>query len=239
MHDAVQAGDTIRIGTPKNHFALAHHAKSSILIAGGIGITPILCMAERLAVMGADFRMHYAARSILHMAFRARIETSAFVNRVRFYCHDDQDGGRLEISDVVRAPMEGLHLYVCGPKRLIDAVLSRARALGWSEAQLHYEFFTAEPTMQATDEGFDVKLASSGRIVNVASDVSVTDALRSAGIEVPTSCEQGICGTCITRVLEGEPDHRDLYLTPEEQAANDQFTPCCSRAKSRLLVLDL
>lgn len=239
MHDGVKEGDELRISGPKNHFALSPNAESSVLIAGGIGITPILCMAERLAVTGADFRLHYVARSRSHMAFRERIETSDLIDRARFYCHDEPEGERFYVDAVVGAPVAGVHLYVCGPKRLIDAVLSRAREQQWPESQLHYEFFTAEPTKQDSDQSFEVKLASSGRIVTVAPDVSITDALRSAGVEVLTSCEQGICGTCITRVLEGEPDHRDLYLTPEEQAANDQLTPCCSRAKSRVLVLDL
>ena len=194
---------------------------------------------SQMAVIAADFRLHYVARSRLYMAFRERIEELNLLDSVRFYCHDEPDGERLDVNVVIGEPTDGSHLYVCGPKRLIDAVLSRARELNWPDSRLHYEFFTAEPTSQASDQTFEVKLASSGRIVTVAPDVSVTEALRTAGIEILTSCEQGICGTCVTRILEGEPDHRDLYLTPEEQAANDQFTPCCSRAKSRLLVLDL
>ena len=104
---------------------------------------------------------------------------------------------------------------------------------------MHYEFFAAEVVKSDSDDSFEVKLASSGKVVRVAKDVTVTQALAEAGIEVPTSCEQGVCGTCLTRVLEGQPDHRDMYLSPEEQAANDQFLPCCSRSKSARLVLDL
>src|SRR4030095_5233762 len=114
-----------------------------------------------------------------------------------------------------------------------------ARAAGWPEDQLHYEFFGAEIAKSESDGIFQVKLASSGRVVVVPKDQTVVQALAAAGIEVATSCEQGVCGTCLTRVLEGEPDHKDLYLTPEEQAANDQFLPCCSRSKSTMLVLDL
>jgi vanillate monooxygenase ferredoxin subunit len=121
----------------------------------------------------------------------------------------------------------------------MDWVLGSARSAGWPATQLHYEFFGAEVAKSDADESFEVKLASSGRVVKVAKDQTVVQALAAAGIEVLTSCEQGVCGTCLTRVLEGEPDHKDMYLTPEEQAANDQFTPCCSRAKSKLLVLDL
>ena len=114
-----------------------------------------------------------------------------------------------------------------------------ARAAGWPEAQLHYEFFSAAPTATDSDGSFEVQLASSGRIVVVPKDKTVAQALASAGVEVMTSCEQGVCGTCITRVLEGECDHRDMYFTDEERAKNDQFTPCCSRAKTSVLVLDL
>jgi len=121
----------------------------------------------------------------------------------------------------------------------MDAVLSTARARGWPEPQLHYEFFAAEVVVHDTDASFEVKLASSGRIVVVPKGTTIVQALSEAGVEVQTSCEQGVCGTCLTRVLEGVPDHRDMYLTPEEQEANDQFLPCCSRSKSPQLVLDL
>lgn len=118
-------------------------------------------------------------------------------------------------------------------------VLAEARRQGWPEARLHYEFFSAEPVQYDSDQSFEVQLASSGKVFIVPPVQSASQVLAEAGIEVPTSCEQGVCGTCVTRVLEGAPDHRDLYFTPEEQAANDQFTPCCSRALSSRLVLDL
>ncbi len=132
-----------------------------------------------------------------------------------------------------------MHLYVCGPKGFMDAVLGAARAAGWPESQLHVEFFSAEIAKSDADGAFEVKLASSGRVIPVAKEQTVVEALAAAGVEVATSCEQGVCGTCLTRVLAGEPDHKDLYLTPEEQAANDQFTPCCSRSRTPMLVLDL
>ena len=121
----------------------------------------------------------------------------------------------------------------------MDAVLNMARVKGWSDDQLHYEFFSAEVVKSDSDGSFQVKLASSGKIVVVPKDQTVVEALAAAGVEVQTSCEQGVCGTCLTRVKSGQPDHRDHYLTPEEQAANDQFLPCCSRARSARLVLDL
>ena len=239
MHETVAEGDMLRISAPKNHFPLAHEAAYSVLLAGGIGVTPILCMAERLAMTGASFEMHYCTRSRERTAFHGRIASSAFAPRVQFHFDDSPPDQKLELQSLVAAPRPGVHLYVCGPKGFMDAVLNAARAAGWPAAQLHYEFFSAGAITSADDAGFEVKVASSGKIVRVAKDQTVVKALAAAGIEVLTSCEQGVCGTCLTRVLEGEPDHKDAYLTPEEQERNDQFTPCCSRSKSPLLVLDL
>ena len=239
MHERVREGDRLSISAPRNHFALAHDADSHLLLAGGIGVTPLLCMAERLAHAGADFEMHYATRSPERTAFRQRIVSSAFAGKVAFHHDDGADAQKLDLASQLSTPRAGRHLYVCGPKGFMDAVLGTARTQGWPEAQLHYEFFGAEVVPSASDAGFEVMLASSGRVIRVAPDRSVVQALADAGVTVPTSCEQGVCGTCLTRVIEGEPEHRDLYLTPEEQAANDQFLPCCSRARSARLVLDL
>ncbi|MFT3665841.1 PDR/VanB family oxidoreductase [Piscinibacter sp.] len=239
MHERVKEGDVLAISAPKNHFALAHDAQSHLLLAGGIGVTPLLCMAERLAHAGGEFEMHYCTRSAARTAFRERIARSVFAPRVAFHFDDGAAGQKLDIAALLAAPRAGRHLYVCGPKGFMDAVLSGARAQGWPEAQIHYEFFAADAAPKAGDGSFEVMLASSGRVITVAPDRSVVQALAEAGVSVATSCEQGVCGTCLTRVIEGEPDHRDLYLTPEEQAANDQFLPCCSRARSARLVLDL
>lgn len=146
---------------------------------------------------------------------------------------------RLDIQALLAQPESQTHVYVCGPRGFMDAVLDTARAQGWPEAQLHYEFFSAEVVHADTDCEFEVRLARSGRVIRVGKDLTVVQALEAAGVAVPVSCEQGVCGTCLTRVLEGTPDHRDSFLTPDERAANDQFTPCCSRAKTRQLVLDL
>ena len=239
MHDAVHEGDTLTISAPKNHFPLAHDATRHLLLAGGIGVTPILCMAERLAVTGADFEMHYCTRSRSRTAFHERIRASGFAGRVHFHFDDGDAAQRLDLAALLAAPAPGTHLYVCGPRGFMDAVLGSARAGGWPEASLHVEYFNAEVTSHDADAPFEVQLASSGRVVVVPRERTVVQALADAGVEVPTSCEQGVCGTCLTRVLSGVPDHRDLYLTPDEQAANDQFTPCCSRAKTPRLVLDL
>lgn len=240
IHDVVREGEILTISTPKNHFALAHAAKKSLLLGGGIGVTPILCMAERLAVIGADFHLHYASRSLERAAFVNRIRQASFADKVQFHFDDGDRAQRLDLDALLTGPDADTHVYVCGPKGFMDAVLATARARGWPESQLHWEFFAgADATPRTGDEAFDVQLASSGRVITVASDKTVSQALSEAGVELMIACEQGICGTCVTRVLDGVPDHRDSYLSPSEQASNDRFTPCCSRSKSALLVLDL
>lgn len=239
MHDLVQEGSVIRISEPRNHFSLVHDAQRSLLLAGGIGVTPILCMAERLAAIGAEFEMHYGTRSQERTAFRDRILRSAFGDKVHFHHDDGEAQQKLDLAALLATPDAGTHLYVCGPGGFLDAVISTAKAKGWSESNVHFEYFSAKVVVKDTDDSFDVQIASSGQIVNVPVGSPITQALSAAGIEIPMSCEQGVCGTCLTRVLKGEPDHRDLYLSDEEKAKNDQMLLCCSRSKSTLLVLDL
>ena len=239
VHELLQEGQVLRISAPKNHFALAHDAPRHLLLAGGIGITPLLCMAERLANTGADFALHYCARSQARTAFVPRIQGASFAQRVQFHFDDGAPAQKLDLPALLAQPNVGTHLYVCGPKGFMDAVLGTARASGWLEAQLHYEFFSAE-VLHAADEGsFEVQVASTGAVVSVAAGQSVLQALAAAGVDIAFACEQGVCGTCLTRVLQGVPDHKDSYLTPEEQALGDQFMPCCSRAKTPRLVLDI
>ncbi|RGE45834.1 oxidoreductase [Comamonas testosteroni] len=240
VHDLIKQGDTIAISAPRNNFALQHEAQKHLLLAGGIGITPLLSMAERLSTMGADFELHYAARSMQRMAFVSRIRESAYAENVKFYSDDAKQDAELKLDELIAAQDAGTHLYVCGPTGFMNAVLDKARALGWADDRLHREFFGAEvPAVQDGDEAFEVQLASSGKVVQVPVGVTVIHALTEAGVEIPYSCEQGVCGTCLTRVLEGTPDHRDMFLTEAEQACNDQFTPCCSRSRSVRLVLDI
>jgi vanillate monooxygenase ferredoxin subunit len=238
MHDALKEGDTLQISEPRNHFPLVH-AERTLLFAGGIGVTPLLSMAQRLAHIGADFRMHYCTRSAERTAFRDEIAASAYADRVDFH-HDDGDAAqKLQLEQVIAKPQAGTHLYVCGPTGFIDWVVKTADRLGWPKDQVHLEYFGAAPQDTAGDRAFQVKIASSGETYEVGASETVVQALQKHGIEILTSCEQGVCGTCITRVLQGECDHRDLYFTDDEKAQNDQFTPCCSRAKSAVLVLDL
>lgn len=240
FHQQAQTGSRLRISEPRNLFPLVKEADYSLLFAGGIGITPILCMAERLAEAGAAFELHYCARSVQHAAFVERIRDSAFAGRVHFHFDDAPLEQRLDAEQVLGTPSAGRHLYVCGPGGFMGFVLDTARRGGWAEAQLHREYFAAPSLVPDEPAGaFEVQLARSGQCLRIPADRSVAEVLLEAGIQIPLSCEQGICGTCLTRVLDGEPEHRDLFMSAAEQARNDQFTPCCSRAKSARLVLDL
>lgn len=239
VHFDLAEGSAIRISEPRNHFALVPAGKS-ILFAGGIGVTPILCMAERLAASGACFEMHYCARSRERTAFVDRLSVSSFSDRVHLHFDDEEAEQRLNTKAVLASPSEDTHLYVCGPKGFMDHVMGTAREAMWPESHIHFEYFAGQvQALSGTEGGFQIRIASSGRVIPVAADQSVLAALNAHGVEVPVSCEQGVCGTCVTRVLEGEPDHRDMYFTEAEKAKNDQMTVCCSRSKSPLLVLDL
>ncbi|MCE8038871.1 PDR/VanB family oxidoreductase [Halomonas sp. MCCC 1A11062] len=238
MHEEIQVGDLIQISAPKNHFPLKPAART-LLLAGGIGITPLLCMAERLAHTDAEFELHYCTRSPERTAFRRRIAESGFAERVHFHFDDGAAEQKLDLETLVATPDPDARVYVCGPTGFIEAVLTACKAAGWPSERLHTEYFAGAVTDTADDDSFEVKIASSGASFTVPADKTVHQVLAENGIEIMVSCEQGVCGTCLTRVLEGEPDHRDLYLDDDEHAANDQFTPCCSRAKSKVLVLDL
>jgi vanillate O-demethylase ferredoxin subunit len=239
VHEALRVGDELTIGLPRNHFALDPAAHSSLLLAGGIGITPLLAMAEQLERERAPFALHYTASTSERMAFAERLACAPYARKVHFYLSQENPARRLDLDKLLAGPVAGRHLYVCGPQRFIDAVLASARAQGWDESCLHWEFFAGAPTAGAADAGFELEIASSGEVVPVAPGQTALQALQAAGVSVPMACEQGVCGTCLTKVLGGEIDHRDLYLMPEEQAAGDQFLPCCSRARSPRLVLDL
>jgi vanillate O-demethylase ferredoxin subunit len=238
MHDAVREGDMLHISEPRNHFPLVH-AQRTLLFAGGIGVTPLLCMAQRLAALDADFTLHYCTRSPERTAFRAEIAASRYAERVRFHFDNGPPSQILNVPRALGPHEPGTHLYICGPAGFINYLLQNAQGMGWPAEQIHLEYFSAAPQDTSADQAFEVKLASSGKTFRVAADQTVVRALQQHGVEILTSCEQGVCGTCITRVLEGECDHRDMYFTDQEKAKQDQFTPCCSRAKSAVLVLDL
>lgn len=236
--DTVKEGDVLSVSAPRNHFAL-HQGTSdhAVLFAGGIGITPILCMAEQLAREGRSFELHYCGRTPARMAFLDRLRGAVFADRVHVHADDGAAEQRLDAGSTIGAPRADRRLYVCGPTGFMDHVLSTARDLGWAEDHLHREYFAAAPIDHSADGPFEIELRRSGLCISVRADQSAAHALLDAGVPLSLSCEAGVCGTCQTRVLEGEADHRDLYLTEDEQ--RDYFMPCCSRARTPRLVLDL
>lgn len=238
MHERVNVGDTLKVSVPKNHFPLVP-AQRNLLLAGGIGITPILAMAQTLHTSGNTFAVHYCGRSANRMAFIEQLGKSPFAAQVHIHTDDGIPEQRFDATHVLAQRFEDTHLYVCGPAGFMSHVLETAHRLGWTDAQLHREYFAGVATASGSDAGFEVRVASSGLTCTVPAGKSVIEVLLSHGVEVPVSCESGVCGTCLTRVLDGTPDHRDTFLTDAERAANNQFTPCCSRALSPLLVLDL
>lgn len=237
MHDNIAVGQILRVSPPRNHFPLTD-APRSLLLAGGIGVTPILSMARALHAQGKTFEMHYCGRSLNRMAFVEEIGASGFARFVSLHA-DDMPEQRLDLPALLAGAPDSTHLYVCGPGGFMDHVLATARAHGWLEARLHREYFAGSVKALASDGIFTVRLASTGLTCDVPADRTIVEVLAAHGIDVPTSCEAGVCGTCLTRVLEGTPDHRDTFLTDAERAASDQFTPCCSRSLTPLLVLDL
>lgn len=239
IHDQLGVGDTLEISEPRNLFPLEQEADHHLLIAGGIGITPILCMTERLSHLGKTFELHYCTRTPEETAFRQRILDSGFSDRARFHHSRCRDGRRMDTDTVLANRTPGTHLYVCGPTPFMEHVLASARKQGWPESNLHREYFAAEEHHLEGDTAFEVQLASSGEVIEVPADKTALEVLLEHDIDLPFSCEEGVCGTCATRLLEGEPDHRDVFMTPEEHAANEEFAACCSRARSKRLVLDI
>lgn len=236
--DGIAVDDEVTISEPRNHFALEPTARRVLLLAGGIGITPILSMAEALAHDGTPFEMHYCARSRNRAAFHDRITSSNFADSVRFH-FDDKDAP-IDLDRILAVHEQSYHLYVCGPNGFIDAVIAKAKAAGWAADNVHKEFFTPSEDLDLDRErSFEIEICSTGERLKVEKDKSVAEVLGAHGFDIPLSCEQGICGTCITRVIKGTPDHRDMILTDDEKAKNDQFAPCCSRSISDVLVLDL
>jgi vanillate O-demethylase ferredoxin subunit len=237
IHCAFEAGQVIRISQPRNNFKLAPQARRSILVAGGIGITPLLAMAYRLKAEGADFMLHYCTRSRERTAFLAELLAPALAPRVVLHYDDGPPEQRFGLDACLPPPDAETHLYVCGPAGFIKFVTESAKQAGWEPGQVHVEHFAAEVSHEGA--AFTVVAASSGVTVQVAPGQTVAQALCAGGVNLPLSCEQGICGTCLTRVIEGTPDHRDLYQTDEEKAANTHMAPCCSRSLSARLVLEL
>ncbi|MCB1890349.1 MAG: oxidoreductase [Rhodocyclaceae bacterium] len=235
-HAHVDVGTRLEVGSPRNLFAL-QAGRHAVLLAGGIGITPLMAMAAQLTREERSFELHYSARSTARMAFRERLAEAPFAWRSRLYV-DDVPSQRFDAARHVPDPAPETHAYVCGPGGYMDHVVEVLHAKGWADAHIHLERFSA-PAERDPGDAFEIQIGHDGPVIAVPAGQSVAAALAAAGHAVPLSCEQGICGTCATRVLAGVPDHQDMFLTEAEKAANDRFTPCCSRSRSARLVIDL
>ena len=233
VHDELEVGDLVGVGGPRNNFALVP-AERYLFVAGGIGITPLLPMVQQADMLGADWRLLYGGRRRASMAFLD--ELAAYGERVQVVPQDEY--GLLDLPSFLGAPRPDVKIYSCGPAPLL-AAMERACA-DWPHYTLRSErFVSEEPAVPVRRAPFDVELVRTGVTVTVSSDSTVLEAVGGVGVEVLSSCRQGICGTCETTVLAGAPDHRDALLDDQERRAGDCMFICVSRARSDRLVLDL
>jgi carnitine monooxygenase subunit len=234
MHDKVEVGSRLAIGSPANLFELAPDARRHVFIAGGIGITPFLAQLAGHAPGELELELHYAYRSPEHGAFVDELKQGPHADNV--HCYVDSAGQRLDLLKLFRSLSPDAHVYVCGPQGLNDAVYANAALLGWPKAQLHSEQFAATDT---AGKAFTVVLAKSGLELTVGEDETILKAIERAGVTVESLCREGVCGTCEVAILEGEADHRDQYLDDDEKAAQKTILLCVSRSRTPRLVIDL
>lgn len=237
MHESLRAGDVLQASLPRNHFPLNETAARSCLVAGGIGITPLLSMAHRLNALDKPWELHYCARTAAHAAFADEIRALAAASGQSAHLYFDQEPGgqALQLAALAQRTAPGTHLYCCGPRGMLDAF---EQATAHCRDRAHVEHFSAKAEA-ALQGGFTLELARSGRTLQVPPGRSILDVVQAAGISVPSSCREGICGSCETRILAGQADHRDALLSSAEQEANESMMICCSGARSEKLVLDL
>jgi tetrachlorobenzoquinone reductase len=233
LHDDLRVGTVLEVGGPRNNFPLVEAASHSVLIAGGIGVTPIVSMVARLRSLARPWELHYAVRRRSEAAFLD--ELLAGDGHVRLHV-DEEQGGVLDVARIVGTAPEKAHLYCCGPTPMLEAFTAAASSR--PAERVHLEYFSSA-IAPAVESGFIVELARSKLRIEIPPGQTILDTLRARGFKVQSSCEQGICGSCETRVLAGEPDHRDLLLSDAEKATNEVMMICCSGSRSPILVLDL
>lgn len=234
IHDKLRVGAELAIGGPRNNFPLDENAAHSVLVAGGIGITPIMCMLERLEALGRGFRLYYSCRNRAEAAFLKQLQAKG--DKVVFNFDEENNGKFLDLAAIVAAAPAGAHFYCCGPTPMLKAYEAATAAL--PRENVHVEYFTAAEAA-AVEGGYIVELRRSKREIAIPPGKTILETLRDAGIDVASSCEEGVCGACETPVISGVPDHRDMILTAAERAASKTMMICCSGSKSERLVLDL
>ena len=233
MHRSIEEGEALAFTGPRNLFPLAAGEGSSLLIAGGIGITPIYAMAQWLAARGRPWELHYCARSAGHAAFGAELEALPG-GRVSTYFSETP---LLDAHALLREVRAGTDVYCCGPAPLMQAV--KEATAHWPPGRVHFEYFAAPAVAWPPNTAFEVELSRQGKVLAVPRDRTILQVLRAHGTDVPSACEEGVCGTCEVRVLAGDPEHRDMLLSDAEKAAGRTMMVCVSRATSQRLVLDL
>ena len=236
MHQRVQPGQVLTIEAPKNEFALREHAGCAVLVAGGIGVTPLVSMAAARVAQGLPVRMHYAGRSRELMAFLPELQ-QLLGETLRVHT-DAEAGAPLDVDALLDACSADDQLYVCGPKPMLDTLLAKTQARGWTRERVHFEVFTA-PTIDAGDHAFEVVLRRSERSLTIPADRSILDCLIDADCDPMFDCKRGECGVCETTVIEGEIEHRDYVLSERERREGKVMQICISRCKGQRLVLDL
>jgi len=236
VHDRFRIGDLIEISPPRNNFLLEERAPHSVLFAGGIGLTPILCMAQRLAALGQSFDLHYGARSRADAIFLDRLEKLSAAGKVRLWFDDETGGERIDMRGLTAQAPEHAHFYCCGPAPMIAGFEEALRDV--PPARVHREHFSGSVEL-GCQGGFEVVLARSDRVLQVPEGQTILDTLLDAGFDVEFSCMEGFCGSCKVGVIEGEVDHRDIALSPAERASGKVMMICCSKAARERLVLDL
>lgn len=233
--DDTKVGDELTVSAPVNDFGLPRNAQNFVFIAGGIGVTPMISMIHELRANPArKFRLYYLSRSADTTAFKDELANGTFNGDITIHYDEGDPARSLDLRPLLKERINREHLYCCGPRPLMEAV--REMTAHWSPMAVHFEAFSEAETRRPDDKPFTVTLARSGTKIEVPVGVTILEAMRAAGYEVPSSCETGTCGTCKVKVLSGEPDHRDLFLAPQDKAENIMI--CVSRAKTPELVLD-
>ena len=233
IHDGLKVGQLLKISPPRNNFPLNLNANHTVFIAGGIGITPIFCMLQSLQKLGKSWELHYSTRSRIDAPF---LEELKKMGSVSFHFDQESPGKFLDLNSIVTSAPCDSHFYCCGPLPMLAAYESATVSL--PPDRVHVEYFTSKHG-RSTEGGYSVEITSSGKIFEIPRGKTILSILRDEGFVVPSSCEQGVCGACETRLISGEADHRDAILTQSERDANESIMICCSGSKSERLVLDL
>ncbi|MDA9228530.1 Rieske 2Fe-2S domain-containing protein [Rhodobacteraceae bacterium] len=236
IHNNLRVGDVLACSTPRNNFPLRRDSIKTIFIAGGIGLTPLLAMSQALDVMGLDYEFHYFVQNDKHIAFGSvlnKLKNKAFIHE-----GFSPDSTVRKINDVLKSPKNSMNLYVCGPGPMLEATRQIAAELNWPNNSIHFEYFKNSNEIDDSSS-FEIELARSALSLNVPSGKSILEVLRENGVDLPSSCEQGACGTCKVGVIKGSIDHQDVYLNESERSEGNVMMTCVSRSLSKSLILDI